>query len=157
MATVLDRIRALLDEHGVEYRHLHHEPTPTSEDSARVRGEPIEIGGKALVIRSGDESFLFVLSAARRLNSAAVRKTLGVKRSRFATAGELRSLTGLVPGSVPPFGEPILPLPLYLDKSVLENDRIAFNAGSITDSIIMSVADYRHVAQIEAVVDVSCD
>jgi prolyl-tRNA editing enzyme YbaK/EbsC (Cys-tRNA(Pro) deacylase) len=52
-----------------------------------------------------------------------------------------------VPGSVPPFGEPILPFELYVDESILENKRIAFNAGSLTDSIIMSVDDYMKIAR----------
>ncbi len=155
MTAVFESIRALLDEHGVVYRHVHHEPTPTSADAARARGEPLAVGGKALVIRAGDAAHLFVLSAARRLDSAAVRRVLGVKRARFATADELLALTGLVPGSVPPFGAPILPLPLFVDRSVLDNDRIAFNAASLTDSIVMPVTEYRRVARIERVVEVS--
>jgi prolyl-tRNA editing enzyme YbaK/EbsC (Cys-tRNA(Pro) deacylase) len=58
-------------------------------------------------------------------------------------------LTGLVPGSVPPFGPPVLPFPLYVDPSVFENERIAFNAGSLTDSIIMGIGDYRRLANPE--------
>jgi prolyl-tRNA editing enzyme YbaK/EbsC (Cys-tRNA(Pro) deacylase) len=58
-------------------------------------------------------------------------------------------MTGLVPGSVPPFGRPILPFDLFADDSVLRNDRIAFNAGSPTDSIIMSVEDYVRIAAPE--------
>ena len=53
------------------------------------------------------------------------------------------------PGSVPPFGPPILKLPLYVDPSVLANERIAFNAGSLTDSLILSVSDYVRVAKPE--------
>ncbi len=155
MPAVLDRIRHLLSEEGIAYRQVHHEPTPTSQDAARARGEPLENGGKALLIKAGDAFHLFVLSAALRLDSAAVRRELGVKRARFASADELRELTGLVPGSVPPFGEPILALPLFVDRSTLSRQRIAFNAGSLTDSIIMAVADYRRMARITAVVDVS--
>jgi len=63
----------------------------------------------------------------------------------------LKSLTGLVPGAVPPFGRPILERPileldLYVDRSILENERIAFNAGSLTDSIIMNTKDYIMIA-----------
>ncbi len=135
-----------LDDHGVPYRTVRHEPTRTSEDSARARGEDIRIGGKALVIRVGETYRLFVLSAARRLDSRAVREHFGQRKARFASAVELKELTGLVPGSVPPFGRPILPFDVYLDESILENERIAFNAGSLTDSIIMQVVDYRRVA-----------
>jgi prolyl-tRNA editing enzyme YbaK/EbsC (Cys-tRNA(Pro) deacylase) len=78
-----------------------------------------------------------------------VKKHFGVKKIRFAEREELERLTGLVPGSVPPFGEPILPLKLYVDPSVLASDRIAFNAGSLTDSVVMPVADYVRLAKPE--------
>jgi prolyl-tRNA editing enzyme YbaK/EbsC (Cys-tRNA(Pro) deacylase) len=145
-----------LDEAAIDYRHLTHEPTRTSAEAARVRGLSMRMGGKALLMKAGagDRYVLVVLSAALRLNSNALRHELGVDRLRFATLDELRRLTGLVPGAVPPFGEPVLPFPLYLDQSILDNDRIAFNAGSLTDSIIMSVGDYRRVARIERIVNV---
>lgn len=143
---VLARIRAFLDEQSVPFHELHHEPTRTSQDSARVRGESIEIGGKALLLKLDDDFRLFVLSAALRVDSQAIRERLRARRSRFATPEELLAMTGLVPGSVPPFGRPILPFDLYVDRSIARNDRIAFNAGSLTDSIILSTADYLRVA-----------
>ena len=77
----------------------------------------------------------------------AIRKELQVGKLRFANCDELLELTGLVPGSVPPFGQPILPFPLYVDAMIPENDRIAFNAGSLTDSIILTMPDYLRLAQ----------
>ena len=144
---VLQRIRELLTEAEISFREVHHEPTYTSEESARARGEEIRIGGKALLMKVADEFRLFVLPADRKIDSAAVRKQLGSRKMRFATKDELLELTGLVPGSVPPFGRPILPFDLYVDAAIGENDRIAFNAGSLTDSIIMPVADYLRIAQ----------
>jgi len=144
---VLESIRSLLRERGVEFREVHHPPTRTSEEAAAARGESIEIGGKAIVAKVDEDFRLFVLSAARRLRSASVRHHMGAQRFRFASRVELHELTGLVPGCVPPFGRPILPLDLYVDRSILENERIAFNAGSLTDSIIMRRADYVEIAR----------
>jgi Ala-tRNA(Pro) deacylase len=144
---VLLAIRDLLTREGVSFRALHHEPTRTSADSARVRGEELRVGGKALLVKVGQTQRLFVLSAALRFDSEAVRRHFGERRIRFATPEELAERTGLVPGSVPPFGPPILPFELYVDESILANERIAFNAGSLTDSIVMSVADYVRVAR----------
>jgi prolyl-tRNA editing enzyme YbaK/EbsC (Cys-tRNA(Pro) deacylase) len=145
--TVIEAIRVLLTRQGAVFREVHHQPTRTSEESARARGEPVAIGGKALLMKVGGQHALFVISAARKVDSAAIRRQLEVSRLRFASTEELHRLTGLVPGSVPPFGEPILPFPLYADESVFENDRIAFNAGSLTDSIIMSVTDWERIAR----------
>lgn len=140
--SVFDKVKSMLDEKGISYRAVHHEPTTTSTESAAARGEDLSIGGKAILMKIEDEFRLFVLSAALQIDSKKIKKAFGVKRTRFATPEELMELTGLAPGSVPPFGHPILELDLYLDRSILSNDRIAFNAGSLTDSIIMQTEDY---------------
>jgi Ala-tRNA(Pro) deacylase len=147
--TILAAIRDWLQRESVAFREAHHEPTRTSEESARARGEEMRIGGKALLLKVDAEFRLFILSADRKLDSGAIRAHFQAKKTRFATPEELMELTGLVPGSVPPFGAPILPFPLYADPSVFENQRIAFNAGSLTDSIIMPIDDYRRLAKPE--------
>ncbi len=144
---VLDSILALLTESEIPFRHDMHEETRTSADSARVRGEPLEIGAKAIVMKVDDRFCVFVMSAALRVSSKRIRQHFGAKRTRFATPDELRELTGLVPGAVPPFGPPILDLPLYVDPSVFRNERMAFNAGSLTHSVVMSTEDYRRLIQ----------
>jgi prolyl-tRNA editing enzyme YbaK/EbsC (Cys-tRNA(Pro) deacylase) len=146
---LLLKIRTWLQAEGLPFREVHHEPTRTSEDSARARGEELRVGGKALLIKVDETYRLFVLSADRKLDSAAVKRHFGARKTRFATPEELAELTGLVPGSVPPFGAPILPFPLYTDPSVFSNERIAFNAASLTDSIVMQSSDYRRIAAPE--------
>ena len=144
---ILSRLRAWLNEEGVPFEEVQHGPTRTSEESAAARGEPLSNGGKALLLKVDDDFGLFVLPADRRLNSRAIRDELGARRTRFASADELLELTGLVPGSVPPFGEPLLPFSLHLDSQIPENERIAFNAGSLEHSFLMSVQDYLRAAQ----------
>jgi prolyl-tRNA editing enzyme YbaK/EbsC (Cys-tRNA(Pro) deacylase) len=144
---VFQQICQFLDERAVGYRVVHHEPTFTSEESALARGEDLRIGAKALLIKTDEVFRLFVVSAARKVDSRAIRAALNVRKTRFATREELLELTGLEPGSVPPFGRPLLPFELYADPSVFENEKVAFNAGSLTDSIVMSAADYRRIAQ----------
>ena len=148
--SILKRIRSHLDAAGIIYREVQHEATRTSEASAIARGEELRVGAKALLLRTDDVFRLFVLPADRKLDSNAVRRYLGVRRTRFATVDELIELVGLVPGSVPPFGEPILPFKLYADTRLGEGtDRVAFNAGSLTDSIIMSATDWARIARPE--------
>ena len=147
--SIFHTIQERLHQAQIPFKTIHHHPTPTSEDSARARGEDLSIGGKAIVLKIDKNFHLFVLSAARKLNSKAIKKQLKAKKLRFATAEELKDLTGLVPGAVPPFGPPILSLKLFVDTSIVQNERIAFNAGSLTDSVIMQVEDYLKIAQPE--------
>ncbi|KAL7485045.1 hypothetical protein ACHAW6_010638 [Cyclotella cf. meneghiniana] len=148
------QIHELLKTNNIQFKALHHEATPTSQDSARVRGEELSIGGKALVLRHRDDdeaalsSFaVFVLSASKKLDTKAIKREFKTKNVRFATAEELKALTGgLRPGSVPPFGRPVIDLELFVDTSIVENSLIAFNCGSLTDSLIISVQDYLGIA-----------
>ena len=147
--STLDLIREHLRAQSIDFREVHHAPTFTSEESAKARGEDLRIGGKALLMKTGDVFRLFILSASLKADSAAIREKFNVKKIRFASADELKELTGLVPGSVPPFGPPILPFELYADPSVTANEKIAFNAGSLEDSIILRVDDWLRAARPE--------
>lgn len=143
----LDQIRALLNAEGIHFREVEHEPTRTSEESAAARGENLNVGAKALLLKTDGIMRLFVLPADRKLDSAAIRRHLGVRKTRFASTEELHQLVGLVPGAVPPFGKPILPFELFADESLGKfTDRLAFNAGSLRNSIIMAASDWEKVA-----------
>src|SRR5580658_9421027 len=97
--SILETIRRMLTQANIPFREVEHAPTPTSEDSARARGEELGVGAKALLLRTDDTFRLFVLSADRKLDSAAVKKYFGVKKLRFASPEELLEQTGLVPGA----------------------------------------------------------
>jgi Ala-tRNA(Pro) deacylase len=99
-------------------------------------------------LKTDDVFRLFVLPADRQLNTKRIKQELKVKSTRFATSEELLNLTGLVPGSVPPFGTPILPFELYGDTAIgTVEDKVAFNAGSLTLSIVMKATDWQTVAK----------
>lgn len=144
-----ESIKSFLALHSIQFREVHHQPTHTSEESARARGEDISIGGKAILMKVEDEYKLFVLSAAKKIDSQKIKSRFGARRLRFATPDELQQLTGLVPGSVPPFGRPVLPFDLYVDVSIVANEKIAFNAGLLVTSIIMNCCDYMSIAAPE--------
>ena len=145
---VLERIRGLLLSAGVVFKEIAHAPTHTSEESARVRGESLAVGAKALLLKTDDVFRLFVLPADRQLDAKKVKQQLAVRSVRFATKEELLELTGLVPGAVPPFGRPVLPFELYGDVGIgSTEDKVAFNAGALTTSIVMKASDWKAVAR----------
>jgi prolyl-tRNA editing enzyme YbaK/EbsC (Cys-tRNA(Pro) deacylase) len=145
--TVFEKITGHLSQHSIPFKIVRHEATFTSEASAKARGEDVSVGGKAIVMKIDAEYKLFVLSAALKIDSQKLKDYFHSKKIRFASAEELMAVTGLVPGSIPPFGGPILDLELYVDNSVGRHDVIAFNAGSLTDSVVMDTKDYLRIAQ----------
>ena len=117
--SVFERLQERLQAGGVAFTVLRHEPVYTSEQAAAVRGVPLASGAKALVVKAGEEFVLLVLPADRKLDSRKARTALGVKALRFATREEVEQLTGLQPGSIPPFGS-LFGLPTRCDPALAE-------------------------------------
>lgn len=139
--SVFERLQNHLREHDVPFDVLRHEPVYTSEEAARVRGTPLASGAKALICKLDDRFVMFVLPADRRLANKAIRKELGTRKLRFASRDEVLELTGLAPGSIPPFGS-LFELPTWCDDGLAAQEQINFNAGDHTISISMAYADY---------------
>lgn len=146
MPTVFERIEEKLKAADVPYAVLRHRPVFTSEEAALVRGVPLASGAKALVLKAGERFVLVVVPADRKLDSKKARDAFGVKALRFATREEVEQLTGLQPGSIPPFGS-LFELPAYCDPALGEQPSINFNAGDHAVSVQMSHADYVRVEQ----------
>ncbi len=136
------QIEQFLKERNIQFEVKHHPPTRTSEESAYHRKEPIKIGAKALLVKGEDGFSLAVIPANRLLDTKSVKKILHTKNLRFATQEELKELTGLVPGSVPPFGN-LMNISMLVDKALFEEEWMAFNAASLEISIKMRTKDYR--------------
>jgi len=139
--SVFERLQERLQRQGVHFVVLRHEPVFTSEQAAAVRGTPLSSGAKALIVKAGDRFVLLVLPADRKLDSRKARETLGVKALRFATREEVTQLTGLQPGSIPPFGG-LFDLPTYCDPALADNASINFNAGDHAISVQLAYADF---------------
>lgn len=148
---VFERIRRKLDGASppAPYKHMHHAAVRTSEEAARVRGTSLASGAKAMLFSgvSAPGLALVVLSATRKLNMKAVRKSIG-KKAKFASEEEVLAAAGCQPGAVPPIGSVMNGVTTYMDESLREQgDVISFNAGLRTDSMVMSVADYERLEQ----------
>jgi Ala-tRNA(Pro) deacylase len=144
--SVFERLQALLQEKGVAFTISHHAPVYKSEEAAAIRGVPLASGAKALVVKAGEAFRLLVIPADRKLDSKKARGTLAVKALRFASREEVAALTGLQPGSIPPFGS-LFRLPTCCDPALGNNPSINFNAGDHGISVAMSYADYLTVEQ----------
>jgi Ala-tRNA(Pro) deacylase len=145
-ATVFARIGETLTAAGIAFDVLRHAPVYTSEEAAAVRGVPLCTGAKALIVKAGEAFVLLVVPADRKLDSKKARAALGVKALRFASREEVEQLTGLQPGSIPPFGS-LFGLPTRCDPALAANERINFNAGDHCVSVSMTCADYLSAEQ----------
>lgn len=139
--SVFERVSELLTAKGISFDVLRHAPVYTSEEAAAVRGTPLASGAKALICKADERFVMIVIPANLKLASKAVRQSEGIKSLRFASREEVEQLTGLAPGSIPPFGS-LFGLPTWCDERLSEHAKINFNAGDHSISISMTYRDY---------------
>ncbi len=138
---VRGEIIRLLRYHDMDFKHLVHEPTPTSEDSARVRGTEAGQGIKALILKgkSSKKNYQINIPANLKLDMKAVANLVGEK-CEFEVPEVIKERFGLTVGGIPPFG-PLINLDTYFDARIKNLDKIAFNCGLQTESIVMNGKD----------------
>ncbi len=143
---LFQKIKQILDSNNVDYQIIEHQPTPTSEESAKARGEEMKTGAKAILMKANDYFMLAVLPADKKIDGKKLRKILKVKKLRFANQEELYEITNCKKGAVPPFGD-LLNVNMIIDKLLFTNKFMAFNAGSLTKSIKMQTKDYFEIVK----------
>lgn len=144
--SVAERLIAFLEANGASFEVLQHEPVRTSAEAAIVRGTPLEQGAKALLFQADDRMLLLVLPANLRVDTRGVKRSLGVRNLRMIDASDMLQRFDLEVGAVPPFGH-LFGLVTYVDERLLEQPRLAFNAGSRTTSVLLATADYVRLEQ----------
>src|SRR3954454_5537215 len=97
----LDAVRAA----GIPHRVVRHGPVRSLAEAAEARGvEPRDVV-KTLVVRRGDDDYLFVLVPGdRTISWPKLRALLGVARLSMPDAETAREVTGYVRGTITPFG-----------------------------------------------------
>jgi len=139
--SVFERLKTKLTDAGIPFSVLNHAPVFTSEQAAAVRGTPLSSGAKALILNLDGKPSMFVLPADRKLDSKGLRSATKTRSLRFATADEVLALTGLKPGSIPPFGS-LFGLATFCDPALANNDTINFNAGDNAISISLAYSGF---------------
>jgi Cys-tRNA(Pro) deacylase len=100
-----ERALAALDEAGLTYRVIEHGPVGSLAEAATARGvEPADVV-KTLVVRRGDDDYLFVLVPGdRAISWPKLRSLLGVSRMSMPDAAAAKAATGYERGTITPFG-----------------------------------------------------
>lgn len=129
------KITDLLDAHQIKYRMLPHtEPVFTVDAAAAQRGVVKEEMVKSILLREkkGRRYVMACLTGHSRLDPKAVRSQLPAadewKRLTFASAEEIRNVTGYVQGAVAPLGLPD-DLPVIFDEAIVRCQKVNISSG----------------------------
>lgn len=138
---IRNEIIRCLKTNELHFEHSKHEKTPTSEDSARVRGTSLSEGIKALILKGkqSKKNYQFNISSHKKLDMKKVAELVGEK-CEFEDAQVILDRFGLEVGGIPPFGS-LFQMDTYYDEGIKEASRAAFNCGLLSESIVMMTPD----------------
>jgi Cys-tRNA(Pro) deacylase len=130
----------------VAHRVVRTRPAGSPEESAELQGIPLTALIRTLVVRRGQDDYLFVLvPGGRRFAWPKLRAHLGVKRMTMPDADEAKAVTGYERGAITPFGSSRV-WPIVADASVLEHEIVAIGGGARGVNLHLSPRDLiRHL------------
>jgi Cys-tRNA(Pro)/Cys-tRNA(Cys) deacylase len=139
---------------GVPHRVVRTERASSAEESARFQGIETRQLLRTIVVRRGEDDYLFVLvPAGRRFDWPKLRDVLGVRRMSLPDAEEARDVTGYERYTITPFGS-TRAWPVIADAATADEPVVSIGGGAFGVSLHLAPADL--VAALDAqVADVS--
>ena len=134
-----------LNQGKVRYEILHHPEAFTSQELTAIEHVRGKYHAKVVMAKADGGPVMTVLPANQRVDFKALDRVTG-KRTALATEAEFKAgFPDCAVGTMPPFGN-LYGIETYVEERLAQNDYIVFEAGTHTDAIKMSYADYARLA-----------
>lgn len=152
------RLIEYLDERGVSYEREDHPVAYTAQEVAASEHVSGWLVAKTVILRAGGELAMVVLPAPLRVDLDKARAELGSERVELAGEDEFAGVfADCEAGAEPPFGN-LYGLPVYVDRTLREDEEIVFRDGTHRGTIRMATDDwFRLVEPIEVEVGIPVD
>ena len=139
---------------GIPHRVVRTERAGSAAEAAAFQGIPTDALLRTIVVRRGDDDYLFVVvPAGRRFDWPRLREHLGVRRMTLPDADEARAVTGYERYTITPFGS-TRAWPVIIDAAVLGHEVVSVGGGGFGINVHLAPATL--VAALAAdIVDVS--
>jgi len=144
---IATRLKEFLDQHGVSYEVLRHDPAFTAQQLAASLHIPGRQFVKTVVVKLDDQPAVAVMPAPLRINFKQLAAAAAAKKCALASETEFQQLfPDCDVGAMPPFGN-LYNLPTYVEETLAADRMIAFNAGTHEEAIRMTYDDFVRLAQ----------
>ena len=141
----LERLRSFLDGNAVKYVLVQHSPGYTAQELAALAHVPGKEWAKTVMVKLDGKVAMAVVPASSRVVFDLLRGVSGAKTAELAGEREFGDLCpGCELGAMPPFGN-LFGMDVYVDTQLAEDAEIAFNAGSHTEMVRLSFADFQRL------------
>lgn len=141
------RLKALLEENGIPFEVVPHDPAYTAQQLAAGMHVPGREFVKAVVVRLDERYALAAVPAHRLVDVKALARLAGAARCKLATEAEFRDLfPECEVGAMPPVGR-LYGLPTYVDEEVTRDESVVANAGTHAEAVRVRYEDLARVAR----------
>lgn len=142
-----ERLMQYLRGQHVSFQVHDHRAAYTAEQMAAVDHVAGKAVAKVVMAWADDKLVMLVLPATSIVDYAKAKSALGTQGFRLAAEDDF---AGVFPdcerGALPVFGN-LYDLPVYVDTSLTTDETITFPAGSHTESMRLSYADFERLVQ----------
>ena len=141
------QLKEFLDSNNVKYVSITHSTAYTAQEIAALTHTKGRDMAKTVIVKLGDSLAMAVLPASFRADLEHLKEGIGVETISLATESEFRArFPGCETGAMPPFGN-LYGMEVYVAESLMENEEIAFNAGSHTEVIKVPSRDFERLVR----------
>jgi Ala-tRNA(Pro) deacylase len=142
-----ERLETYLRQQQVAFDVQQHRTAYTAQEVAESEHIPGRLVAKTVVAWADGQLVLLVLPASLQVELARLNVALGAKATRFAHEAEfVDAFPDCEVGAMPPFGN-LYDLPVYVDKSLTDDEAIVFPAGTHTETMSVRYADYAQLVK----------
>lgn len=141
------KLKAFLDDNHIKYVSIVHSSAFTSQEiaaSAHISGKEF---AKTVMIKINGEMAMAVLPATTLIDFESLKQIFGTKNVMKASESEFKNrFPDCEIGAMPPFGN-LYGMEVYVAEPLTKDKEIAFNAGTHTELIRLSYADYERLVK----------
>lgn len=146
-----ERLKQFLDENDVRYTTITHSPAYTAQEIAARAHIPGQELAKTVCVKVNGQLAMAVLPASYSVDFRLLKDITGADTLELAVEREFRDqFPECELGAMPPFGN-LYGLDVYVAVKLTEDENIAFSAGSHSELIRMSYADYERLVKPKVV------
>jgi Ala-tRNA(Pro) deacylase len=143
----LRKLLEYLDERGIKYSVVRHSPAYTAQEVAAAARVPGRELAKTVMVKLDGRMVMAVVPAPDHIHLGRLAAAAGARRAELASESEFGEIfPDCEVGAMPPFGN-LWQVPVYLSEALTEQPHIAFNAGSHTELMILSLRDFVGLAE----------
>jgi Ala-tRNA(Pro) deacylase len=141
------KLKEFLDSQGIKYVTISHSPAYTAQEVAACAHIPGKEMAKTVMIKIDGDLAMAVLPANRKVVLQDLRDITGTNDVTFASETDFKArFPDCEPGAMPPFGN-LYDMEVYVAPGLVEDDQIAFNAGTHTELIKLAYRDFERLVK----------